>query len=51
MFENEISRGLVEVKVVWYPKEELCLVFKGKLIRRYKKIPKKYIVLFDKKRG
>lgn len=48
MFENEICRNYNDLRIVWYPKEEICLVFYGKLMRTYNKIPKKYMALFEK---
>jgi len=47
MFENEILRSSCGMKIAWYAEEKICLVFNGKSVRTYDKIPKKYRTLFE----
>lgn len=49
MFEKEICRKIKKVKIIWYPKEKICLVIYKKLRRIYKGIPRKYKILFKEK--
>ena len=49
MFDKEICKSFTGLKVVWYPVEKLCLVLRKKSERTYKKIPKKYKILFKDK--
>ena len=51
MFDKEIYKVFNGVKVVWYPKEMLCLVVKKNSIRTYKRVPKKYLNLKKSKRS
>lgn len=46
MFRKEIVRSLSGLKIVWYPKEKVCMVLKEKSVRIYDSIPKKYKILF-----
>ena len=47
MFKKEILRSLSGIKIAWYPNEGVCLVLKGKSTRTYRKVPKKYSILFE----
>lgn len=49
MFKEEILRIFSGLKIVWYPKEKICMVFSKKSTRVYNKIPKKYKILFEDK--
>ncbi len=49
MFNKEEIRRSNGVEIAWYPKEKVCMVFREKSMRIYNKIPKKYIILFEKK--
>ncbi len=47
MFKEEILRNFRGLKITWYPKEKICMVFSKKSVRTYNKIPKKYKILFE----